>query len=48
MAGTEDGVGVGKQKSSLSLHSWKDKVPACTSITAPIVARNSLPKMGGT
>jgi len=43
--GNRDGVGGGKQKSTLSPHSWKDIMPARTSITAPAVARNGLPKI---
>jgi len=47
MTGNRDGVGGGKQKLTLSPHIWKDIMLACTSITAPAVARNGLPKMTG-
>jgi len=47
MTGTEDYMGGGKQKFTLSPHNWKDIVPTCTSITAPAVARNCLPRMMG-
>jgi len=46
--GAEDGMGGGKQKSTIFPHIRKDRVPACTSISAPAVARNNLPKMMGT
>jgi len=45
MTGNRDNVGGGKQKLTLSPHSWKDIIQARTSITAPAVARNGLPKM---
>jgi len=47
MTGNRGSVGGGKQKSTLSPYSWKDIMPARTSITAPAVARNGLPKMTG-
>jgi len=34
LASYRDGAGGGKQKSILSSYRWKDKVSACTSITA--------------
>jgi len=40
-----DGGGWEKQKSTLFPQNWKDKVPACMSITTPAVARNGRPKM---
>ena len=39
MAGPKNGVCGGKQKFTLSPHSWKDKVPTYISITAPAVVR---------
>ena len=47
MTGNRDDVGGGKQKLTLSPHSWKDIMPTRTSITAPTVARNGLPKITG-
>jgi len=47
VADAEDGMGGGKQKSTISPHIRKDIVPTCTSISAPTVARNGLPKMMG-
>jgi len=47
LAGNGNGMGGGKQKSTIFPHNWKDIVPACTSITASAVARNGLPKMTG-
>jgi len=48
IAGSRDGVGRGKQKFTLFLHNWKDKVSICISITALTVARNDLPRIMGT
>jgi len=48
LAGFGDRVGGGKQKSTLSSYSWNDNVPAFTSMIAPVVTRNGLPKMTGT
>jgi len=45
LAGSRDGVGEGKQKSTFSTHKWKDIVPVCISITALIVAINGLPRI---
>jgi len=39
---TEDGIDRGKQKSTCFPHNWNDMIPACTSITAPVVPRNGL------
>jgi len=47
VAGNENGVGGGKQKSTRSPHSWKDIMPARTSIIIPAAARNGLPKITG-
>ena len=47
LASAEEGMGGGKQKFTLSPHIRKEKVPAYTSIFAPTVARNGLPRMIG-
>jgi len=47
MTGTEDSVGGAKQKFTIFPHNLKDKVPAYTSIIAPTVAKNGLPRMMG-
>jgi len=38
--GTKGGVGGGKQKSTISPQKWNVIVPACISITTPVVVRN--------
>jgi len=47
VVGAGESMGGGKQKSTLSPHIRKNNVPACTSISAPAVARNGLPRMIG-
>jgi len=47
VAGAGVGMGGGKQKSTLSPHVQRDNVPACTLISAPVVARNGRPKIIG-
>ena len=47
IAATKDGVGGGKQKSTLSPNNWKDNIPTCTSITIFAVAINGLPRIMG-